>query len=408
MSEKSDSIIRMEDEEQQKENLQNERWKKLPYLKVLSIDYNQNNTLLVIGTNYGYRIFDVLNDFQLISTVDDNQKELGPLKKCKVLYKSSLLGFIGDKENQRFKENSFYFYSDEYKKILSKITFNQNIKDFYITSSLLFICFLSNIYVFELYSMKFVHNIPHCFYKENIFSVVEDPLEESEDEEFTNNNKVITIGYISSYQNDIKIQRYIINKNIPIFVVKDGLNSDFTDCPDMIKLIKGLKIIVLSKSGNKLHIYDYVNNNLLYCLFLGKGNLNIKDIGFGLKSKFLMFYYNMYQIDVVKLDKLDENHKVKCECSKHGDNKFSKKKKKTFDSSGSKSKIENIFASGIILNTKGWNVFRCHFDPKKKDIINVVDNGGFLTVYQFDRKEKGDKMKTIKIHCLFEEDMNEY
>ena len=121
-----------------------------------------------------------------------------------------------------------------------------------------------------------------------------------------------------------------------------------------------------------------------------------------------MFYYNMYQIDVVKIDKLDENHKVKCQCPKHGDNKFSYKRLRTFDSSGSKSKIENTFASGVILNTKGWNVFRCHFDPKKKDIINVVDNGGFLTVYQFDRKEKGDKMKTIKIHCLFEEDMNEY
>ena len=296
MSHKSDSVIGIEDEEDQ-ENKFNEKWKKIPNLKVLSMDYNQNNTLLVISTNYGYRIFDVLNDFQLISTVDENQKDLGALKKCKVLYKSSLLGFIGAKENERFKENSFYFYSDEYKKILSKITFNQNIKDFYISSSLLFICFLSNIYVFELFSMKFIHNIQHCFFKEKLFSVIEDPLEETDDEEFSNNNKVITIGYISSYQNDIKIQRYVINKNIPSFVVKNVLNSDFTDCPDMIKLVKGLKIIVLAKNGNKLHIYDYVNNNLLYCLFLGKGNLTIKDINLGIKDKFLMFYYNMYQID---------------------------------------------------------------------------------------------------------------
>lgn len=379
-----------------------EKWMKLPNLKILSMDYNQNNTLLVISTNYGYRIFDVANNFQLLSTVDENQKNLGPLKKCKILFKSSLLGFIGDKENKRFKENTFYFYSDEYKKILSKITFSQNIIDFYLSSSLLFICFLSNIHVFELHSMKYIHNIPHCFFKPKLFSVVEDHLDESDDEEYIYNNKVITIAYISSYQNDIKIQRYIIKKNIPTFVVKDELNSDFLDCPDMIKLVKGFKILVLSKNGNKLHIYDYVNNNLLYCIFLGNGNLDIIDINFGIKNKFLMFHYNMYQMDIIKMDR--EYRFVKCQCSKFGNNKSILRRLKTYDFSGNSNKIENIYSSGTILNKKGWNNFCCQFDPKKKDIINVVNNGGFLTVYQFDRKEKGDKFKTLKNACLFEED----
>ena len=49
--------------------------------------------------------------------MDQNQKELGPLKKTKILYKSSLVGFIGARENEHFKENTFYFYSDNYKKI---------------------------------------------------------------------------------------------------------------------------------------------------------------------------------------------------------------------------------------------------------------------------------------------------
>jgi len=401
MSEKSDSIIQ---DEEVNDNQQSDSWKKVPNIKVISMDFNQNNTLLVLSTNYGYRIFDVVHDFQLISTVDENQKDLGPLKKCKILYKSSLLGFIGTKENERFKENSFYFYSDEYKKILSKITFTQPIKDFYISSSLLFICFLSNVYVFELYSMKFIHTIPHIFFKEKLFSVVEDPLDISDDEEYTNNNKVITVGYISSYQNNIKLQRYIINKNIPSFVVKDMLNSDFADCPDMIKLVKGLKMLVLNKNGNRLHIYDYVNNNLLYCLFLGKGKLNMKDIDFGIKNKFLGFHYNDYQIDIIKLDTANENITTKCECDKHSSNTFLFRRLNTYDFNGNKNKIENSYSSGTIINQKGWMEFRCQFDPKKKDIINVINNGGFLTVYQFDRKEKGDKFKTLNNICLFEED----
>ena len=112
MSDKSEEIIKNQDEEDQENIANEEEWKKPSQLKILSIDYNQNNTLLILSTNYGYRIFDVLNDFKLVSTVDQNQKELGPLKKTKILYKSSLIGFIGARENERFKENTFYFYSD--------------------------------------------------------------------------------------------------------------------------------------------------------------------------------------------------------------------------------------------------------------------------------------------------------
>ena len=377
-------------------------WEKIPNLKILSMSYNQNNTLLILGTNYGYRILDALHDFQIISTVDENQKELGPLKKAKILYKSSLIGFIGDKENKRFKENIFYFYSDEYKKILSKITFSQDIKDFYISSSLLFICFLTNIYVFELHSMRYIHNIQHCLFNEKLISIVEDPLEENDDEEYFTNHKVITIGYISNFQKEIRIQRYIINKNIPNFVVKDKVSSDFDQCPEMIKLIKGLKIIVLSKNGNRLHIYDYVNNSLLYCLNLGDGNYNVNDINLGIKDKFLMFYYNAFQIDIIKLDK--HIRKVKCNCDVH--NNFNLKRIKTFDFNSNKTKINNVYSSCTISNKGKSLEFICQFDPKKKDIINVVNNGGFLTVYQFDRKKEGDRFKTIKNVCLFEEDLN--
>ena len=403
MSEKSDDIIKMQDEDE-KEIKENENWQKIPNIKVLSIDYNQNKTLLVLSTNYGYRIYDVLNNFKLVSTVDQNQKDLGPLKKTKLLYKSSLVGFIGTSDNERFKENVFYFYSDEYKKILSKISFNQNIKDFYISSSLLFVCFVSNIYVFELQSMKFIHTIPHCFFKEKLFSFTEDPLEESEDEEYTNNNKVISVAYVSSYQNDIKIQRYIINKNNVKFVVKDELLSDFNECPEMIKLFKGFKIIVISKNGNQLHIYDYVNNSLLYCQNLTKGNINIKDISFGLKNKFLMIHYNLYQFDIIKLNKDYEIKKAICTCNKNAGNRFGYKRLRTYDFGFRKNGIENAYCSGNILNTKGASNICIKFDPKQKNIINIIDNNGYLTEYEFDRKEKGDKLKSIKNVCLFEID----
>ena len=50
MSEKSEEIIGMQEDDEQ-ENAENEQWKKFPNLKILSIDFNQNNTLLVLSTN---------------------------------------------------------------------------------------------------------------------------------------------------------------------------------------------------------------------------------------------------------------------------------------------------------------------------------------------------------------------
>ena len=42
------------------------------------------------------------------------------------------------------------------------------------------------------------NSIPHCLFKENLFSITEDPLEENEEDEFAFINKVITVAYVSS------------------------------------------------------------------------------------------------------------------------------------------------------------------------------------------------------------------
>ena len=44
--------------------------------------------------------------------------------------------------------------------------------------------------------MKYIHCIPHCLFKEKLFSITEDPLEENYDEEFANNNKVIILDML--------------------------------------------------------------------------------------------------------------------------------------------------------------------------------------------------------------------
>ena len=45
-----------ENDRKMKGNPKANSWAKIPNLKIISMSYNQNNTLLVLGTNYGYRI----------------------------------------------------------------------------------------------------------------------------------------------------------------------------------------------------------------------------------------------------------------------------------------------------------------------------------------------------------------
>ena len=84
--------------------------------------------------------------------------------------------------------------------------------------------------------------------------------------------------------------------------------------------------------------------------------------------------------------------------------KYGYKRLKTYDFGfNKKEKIENAYCYGFIEKKKGATDFCVQFDPKQKEIINVVDNNGVLTSYQFDRKEKGDKLKIIKSVSLFED-----
>ena len=414
--EDSESTISIDDDDDDK--IDDLRWNKLPNLKILSISTNQNKSLLIMGTNYGYRIFDIQNEFKLVSVVDQHQKELGPLKKVKVLYKSQLIGFLGNSDNNRFKENCFYFYSDECQKILSKLSFKQKILNFELSSSLLFICFLSNILVFELNSMKFVHNIKHCYYNEKIFSLIEDPFNLSNKKETNINSeekKIITICHVSSYRNEIKLQRYITNKNETLYVIKDSLKTNFKDCPSYINLFNDSKLVIISRNGNKLHIYDYVNKKLLICLFLGKVNLSILKIDYDNKKKFLLNYYNLDQLDLFKIrDKKEPNKKFECHCDEHPDDNHQYKRKTTFEfgSSGffpyyGGGNLDS-FSHGNIIHKKDIFFFNCEFDPKKKDIINLVNNKGTLICYKFNRKEQGKNFKVVETKDLIEEDMNEF
>ena len=144
---------------------------------------------------------------------------------------------------------------------------------------------------------------------------------------------------------------------------------------------------------------------MLYCHNLTRGSINIKDISFGLKNKFLMIHYNLYQFDIIKIKKdYYENVKPVCTCTKSAGNKYGYRKLKTYDFGFHKNNVENAFCSGNITDIKGVNNLCIKFDPKQKDIINIIDNNGYLTKYQFDRKEKGDKLKKVEHICLFEKD----
>ena len=405
--EDSDSTISIDNDDDDK--IDDLSWNKHPNLKILSISINQNKTLLVMGTNYGYRIFDMQNEFKLISIVDQHQKELGPLKRVKLLYKSQLIGFLSTNDNNRFKENCFYFYLDDFQKIISKLTFKHKILNFELSSSLLFICFLSNILVFELNTMKFVHNIKYCYYNEKIFSIIEDPFNLSNKKETIINSdetKIITICYVSSYRNEIKLQRYITYKNETLYVIKDSIKTKFKNCPSYINLFNDSKLVIVSHNGNKMHIYDYVNKKLLICLFLGILNFNIIKIDYDIKKKFLLIYYNLNQLDLYKIrDKKNPNKKFECQCNEHPDDEHELEKRTIFECENSdyfpnyEGTLEP-FGHGNIIHKKDVLFFNCEFDQKKKDIINLVNNKGTLVSYKFNRKEQGEIFKSERTEEL--------
>ena len=377
------------------------KWNKFPHLEINSIEMNSKKNLMTFATNSGFRVYD-LKTFTLLSSLDGNQELIGNIMKANVLYSSSIIVLLGADNNNYYKCNQIFFWNDMLKRTIGIINFKERIFNFFITQYMIFICLWNKIYVFELSSLQFIHKITRVDYDDNLISIKE---------KYDKNTKIIELAYVPTIYNQENIiniiSYWIDNKTFKItHFKKSGLITSFEKIKE-VYLEGENKIIVVNDIGNKVHIYETLNNKLLYCIYMGAQKLNISNFSLDKKEKFLICLCDFEEINIFKLKRIDSK-KYNCNCDSHPDDKINFRRQSSHDSfmGGYFNRIFNGSTVPFLYDNihQYADFYICSFDNKRKDEIILVNNYGTAFRYKFNRIKEKEKMILINEEILFDEE----
>ena len=271
-------------------------------VKINSIKYNQDNTLFVLATSRGYKIFSTKNMKQ-VHEETEKVRDLGDLELALTYYSSSLVFFIPSKYNNNFSEKELILFDDFRQKIIFKFkSKKEDITSFYIGKYAICLVLETQIIIIELLTLKIKYIISNIFCDEKLCSFN-------------------AYGFIAFTKNKEKYNVYIkilnIKNNRIISIRNKSLKPNF-DYLQTLQLSPSGQLIALSSLfGNKIHIYYVENLILKECLYLGDEILNLQKISFASKGEyFLLIQLNKYKMKLFQLTNVIEGQ-FKCKCYKY-------------------------------------------------------------------------------------------
>jgi hypothetical protein len=119
---------------------------------------NQNNTLLSIATDKGYKIFESYNFLQ-VSEEDDFQDLIGSLKIALPFYESHIVFFVGKEDNTTFLSSHLIVWDEIKKMKIGVIMLKENILDAYANKEAIYILVKNKILVFGLKNLNYIYTI---------------------------------------------------------------------------------------------------------------------------------------------------------------------------------------------------------------------------------------------------------
>ena len=273
---------------------------------VNSIRYNQDYTLLTLGTSKGYKIF-LTEDMKTCQEETDVVKNLGDISIAMNYFKSSLVFFLPSKDNQSFTIKEIIVFDDFYQtQIASFKEKNEPILNFFLSKNVLYIVTLKKIVIIELFTFKVIEIIENINYSFKLLSFnYFDFLAY-----MNNDNKKII--YINNYLSEnYKIQskaKYMINS--PYDFIQTFQLSPSGDLLGLVSIY-----------GNKIHIYNTHSGKLKECVFLGSSIQTMEKMAFSRKENYIFFQRNDSRFYVYKLGKIQVEN-PKCVCGKYDDSKL--------------------------------------------------------------------------------------
>lgn len=274
-------------------------------LEVNSIRYNQDFSLITLGTSKGYKIF-FASTLRPAHEPSQAVMNFGDIGIAATYYKSSLVFLLPSKNNSDYSNKEIIVFDDLYQdKFASFKDKSEEILNFFVSKNTMFVITLSKIIVLEILSFKIIDII------NNINSM----------------NQLISYNYYdfiaySELKEKTKVYiKYYHNENHKIVSLKKNIVKISFDFMQTIQLSPSGNIIgIVSIFGNKIHLYYTQTGKLKECILLSPYILTIDKLLFSKKANYIMTIRCDKKFSIYKINNnVNNQDDVKCMCSKYKD-----------------------------------------------------------------------------------------
>ena len=125
-------------------------------IKVNTIRYNNDYSLLTLGTSKGYRVF-LTSNLKLCSEESEINNNLGDIMIAMVYYQSTMVFLLPSLYNEKYSKKELIIFDDFYqKKIASFKDKSEELLNFFLSKNIVLMITLSKVIVVELYTFKIV------------------------------------------------------------------------------------------------------------------------------------------------------------------------------------------------------------------------------------------------------------
>jgi len=358
-------------------------------VEINSIRYNQDYTILTLGTSKGYKIF-LTEDMKVCQEETDVVKNLGDISIAMNYFKSSLVFFLPSKENKNFTNKEIIVFDDFYQtQIASFKEKNESILNFFLSKNVLYVVTLKNIAIVELFTFKVIDIIENINYSYKLLSFnFFDFIAYTKND----NKKIIYINnYLSENYKILSKSNYLINS--PYDFIQTFQLSPSGDLLGLVSIY-----------GNKIHIYNTLTGKLKECIFLGSSIQTMEKMTFSRKENYIFFQRNDSRFYVYKLGKIQVEN-PKCVCDKHDDSKLmssNEEESKRKGSGGFMGFLRNSFKGKDYRDPHIFGEYdgKLLFDDfdlnenKNKHLI-MINHKGLLTEYHFNKKKSAGNVSPV-------------
>jgi WD40 repeat protein len=253
-----------------------------------TISFNQDYSLISIGTNRGYKIIQ-------ISPVFFHENNLsGSLSRCELSYRSNLLALVGGGKIPKFNSKKVVIYNDLEDCIESEYKFATPVLNVKFKKDFIFIVCEKKIYVFNLNTSQNIDTFDTIMNKQGIIAVNGCPEKtimahpiEPEDEPDK--------GYVG-------IKNYKTNKYFPLLVHDEKISYMEMD-------YNGLILATANDKGTIIRLHNLLDKTLIYECKRGKDKATINFITFDMEYNYIGVTSSKGTIHIWKLDDFIQKEK---------------------------------------------------------------------------------------------------